>query len=105
MEKKDLEQGTTKGISLGTYQIHIDNIFDGGVIRGIHGAAVQDLVGKIRCVGWQIDSVSFYLHIIVRSSELNCVTKLAWNYSPSTWIQKGQTRSKGQILCLNFVSE
>lgn len=60
METKELDENNSTGTSLGTFQIHIDNIVDGGVIRDLHAPSVDMLVERIRRLGWKIDSVSFY---------------------------------------------
>jgi hypothetical protein len=74
----DLEENDNTGVCLGTLQIHIDNIFDGGFIRNLHIPTVQDYAKDIRDNGWKIESVSFYqvgiLLCVYRLSKLNCVT-------------------------------
>jgi hypothetical protein len=66
MEEKDVEKNNTTGVYLGTFQIHIENIEDGGVVRSIYDPTVRDLVQKIRRVGWKMDSVSFYWYYVVQ---------------------------------------
>ena len=59
-EKKDFEKENNSGVCLAIYQIHVENIEDGGFIRDLLAPSVQEIVTDLRLSGWKNDSVSFY---------------------------------------------